>query len=301
MDADFMLSRWLVLVFVIGGVLLGREAWGQVVEPGEGGIFSMPFGVPRSVPPTEEEGEEEPDEIETDRDSFTPATTTTGYRRVIVESAYSFIDNRRVPDTHSLPEFVARFGIRDWLELRLGWNWEAGGAANAISSGGGGAELPTEDEIERDSQITYGFKAALTSQNAWRPRSAVILLAGTPTYGKDTATALVGTYVFGWEFANRWKWDTAMRYSYDSTEGDHFNLWAPSTVMKFPVSERMAAHVEYFGVFSQGRERDRAQHYFSPGIHFLIQPNLEIGTRVGWGLNEDAANFFANVGVGWRY
>jgi hypothetical protein len=44
MDADFMLSRWLVLVFVIGGVLLGREAWGQVVEPGEGGIFSTRFG-----------------------------------------------------------------------------------------------------------------------------------------------------------------------------------------------------------------------------------------------------------------
>src|SRR5262245_51228429 len=39
------------------------------------------------------EGEGEPDEIETDRDSFTPATTLAGRGRLIVESAYSFIDN----------------------------------------------------------------------------------------------------------------------------------------------------------------------------------------------------------------
>ncbi len=289
-----MLSRWLVLAFAMGGVLLGGQARGQFVEPGYGGVG-------RELESVSEVAEEERDEIETDRDSFTPATTTAGYRRVIVESAYSFIDNRRVPDTNSLPEMVARFGINDWLELRLGWNWEAGGAANAISSGGGGAELPTEAEIERDSQMVYGFKAALTSQNTWRPQSAVILQAATPTYGKDTATAVVATYVLGWELANRWKWDTAMRYSYDSTEGDHFNLWAPSTVLKIPVGERLAAHAEYFGVFSQGKERDRSQHYFSPGIHYLIQRDLEVGIRVGWGLNENAANFFSNVGVGWRY
>src|SRR5262245_49060578 len=38
------------------------------------------------------------DAIETDRDSFTPATTTAGRRRLIVESAYSFIDNRDVKE-----------------------------------------------------------------------------------------------------------------------------------------------------------------------------------------------------------
>ena len=27
----------------------------------------------------------------------------------------------------------------------------------------------------------------------------------------------------------------------------------------------------------------------------------ELGVRVGWGLTEDAPNFFSNVGVGWRF
>lgn len=247
-------------------------------------------------------GEEtEADEIETDRDSFTPATTVAGRGRWIVESAWSFIDNRRVPDTNSLPELVTRYGFNDWLELRLGWNWEAGGASSAVSSGGG---IPSEDfgdEIERESELSYGLKAKLTNQDAWRPDSAFIVQAGTPTYGHDTATNLVATYVFGWELANRWKWDTSMRYNYDSADGDHFNIWAPSTVLKVPVGERWMAHTEYFGVMSQGRERDRSHHYFSPGLHYLLTRNLEIGTRVGWGLNDDAANFFANTGLGWRY
>jgi hypothetical protein len=247
------------------------------------------------------EGEEEADEIETDRDSFTPATTTTASGRVIVESAWSFIDNRDVPETHSLPELITRYGVNDWLELRLGWNYEVGGAANTISGNASDPEEPTGSEIERDAQLFYGFKAALTSQTEWRPRSAVIVQAGTPTQGKDTATQMFATYVVGREFANRWKWDTAMRYGYDSSAGDHFNIWAPSTVLKVPIGEKWAAHAEYFGVFSQGRARDSSQNYFSPGLHYLVTPDLEIGTRVGWGLNDSAANFFANTGFGWRY
>lgn len=248
-----------------------------------------------------EDEESEADEIETDRDSFTPATTTTAVGRMIGESAWSYIDNRDVPDTNSLPELVMRMGVNDWLELRLGFNWEAGGAANAISSGGGNLEESPGSEIERDSQLFYGFKAALTSQYDWRPQSAVIVQGGTPTYGRDTATQLVTTYVFGWELDNRWKWDWALRYGYDSSEGDHFNIWAPSTVLKMPIGEKWTAHTEYFGVISDGRAADRGQHYFSPGIHYLVTRDLEVGIRVGWGLNDQAANFFSNVGAGWRY
>jgi hypothetical protein len=250
------------------------------------------------------EGEAE-DEIETDRDSFTPAATVAGCQRLIVESAWSFIDNRAVPDTNSLPELVLRYGVSDWLELRLGWNWEAGGAANAISGGGSDQQFEDEAEIERDSQIAYGLKAALTDQAGWWPESSFILIGATPTYGRDTATSLVATYVAGWELPiatpKRWKWDSALRYSYDSSEGDHFNLWAPSTVLKLPLGERWTTHAEYFGVFSHGRERVRSQHYFSPGVHCLLTSDFEIGIRVGWGLNDQAANFFANTGVGWRY
>jgi hypothetical protein len=291
----------LTIALVCSLALLGGQASAQYFQPRSMTTDQPPLSL-TELPEAGRAGEaEEADEIETDRDSFTPATTTAGYRRLIVESAWSFIDNHAVPDTNSLPELVTRYGINDWVELRLGWNWEAGGAANSISSGGSDPEVPTENAVERDSQLFYGLKATLTRQNGWRPQSVVILQAGTPTFGKDTATALFATYAVGWQLPNRWKWDSAIRYNYDSSAGDHFNLWAPSTVLKIPFGERWAVHGEYFGVFSQGREHDRSQNYFSPGIHYLVTRDLEIGIRAGWGLNRDAANYFNNIGFGWRY
>ena len=117
---------------------------------------------------------EEERELETDRDAFTPATSTAGLGTAIFESSYSFIDNRSVAETHSFPEVLLRFGVSERIELRLGWNYEVGGTGDVVSgsevsegSGGGGTE--------RESQVLYGLKASVTEQNDWLPRSAIIL------------------------------------------------------------------------------------------------------------------------------
>lgn len=248
-----------------------------------------------------EEEAEETDEVETDRDSFTPAITTAGRRRLIVESAWTFIDNRNVAETHSFPEYIARYGVTDRLELRLGWNYEVGGEGNSVSGGSGFAEPFEESKIVSESQIVYGIKSLVSEQSGWLPQSIVILQAGTPTSGPDTATAFVGTYAFGWQLPNRWKWDSSMRYSLDSEEGKHFSLWAPSTVLKRSFGERWNAHIEYFGIFADGSEKDTAKHFISPGVHYLITSDLEIGVRLGCGLNEQSPNFFANIGGGYRF
>jgi len=243
--------------------------------------------------------DEEP--LETDRDSFTPATTTVTRHRFIVESAYSFIDRRDRQDSHSFPEFVGRYGLADWFELRFGANYEVGGGGNAISGGGSGGVLNEPGKIERESQVTYGFKVSLTQQDSWKPRSAVILQGASPTSGPEATSQFIGTYVLGWQFSNGWTWDSAIRYATAEAEGDRHGAWAPSTVLKVPLAERWNAHAEYFGITSVGLAEARHHHYFSPGMHYLITNDLEIGVRVGWGLNEQASNFFSNVGFGWRF
>lgn len=249
------------------------------------------------IEPFNTEGE---GEIETDRDSFTPATTTAGNGLWIAEAAYTFIDNRGVPETHSYPELLLRRGVGDWLELRLGWNYEVGGAGSPVS-GNIPSDFGDDAELERESRISYGVKAVLTDQCGCRPESAVIIQGFTPTSGEANDTQLSTTYVFGWVTEGGAVWDSAIRYSTSSHEEDDFNVWAPSTVLKIPVGERWKAHVEYFGIFSDGREAETAQHYFSPGAHYLVTRNFEVGVRVGWGLNDQSANFFSNAGIGWRY
>lgn len=245
----------------------------------------------------------ERDEIETDRDSFTPASTLVGRRRLVAESAYSFVDNRGIKETHSFPELLIRYGITDRFEARLGWNYEVGGVGNATTGADAGDEDPNRSRTSliRERSIAYGFKVAITEQDRWRPRTAAILQGFTPTGGPDTATQMILTGIAGWEFANRWKFDTAFRYGTESEEGDRFNQWAPSAVVKVPIGEKWAAHAEYFGIFTTGSERNVTKHFFSPGLHYLVTPDFEVGFRVGWGLNDQSARFFSNIGIGARF
>ncbi len=244
---------------------------------------------------------QEADHIETDRDSFTPATTTAGQGRLILEGAYSFIDNVDIPESHSFPELVTRYGISDWLELRLGANYEVGGGSGSVSGGSSGLGDFESASIESEANVFYGFKAALTDQDGWMPESAVILQGYTPTSGPETKTQVVATYVFGWIFLEDWTWDSAIRCGTGTREEDDFNRWAPSTVLKVNLTEKWNAHVEYFGIYTDGLEKALSESYFSSGAHYLITPDTEVGVRVGWGLGGDAANFFSNVGFGFRF
>jgi hypothetical protein len=259
-----------------------------------------------ALPGEEPEGEAEPDEIETDRDSFTPATTLAARRRLIVESAYSFIDNRGVKETHSLPELVLRYGLTDRIELRLGWNYEVGGAGSDVTGVDAGDDDPfsSRARLRREYTLLYGVKLLVTKQERWLPGSALILQGFTPTGGSpgaSTDTQVSATYVAGWQLPRRCKFDAAIRYATASEEGDHFHSWAPSAVLKVPLGEKWNSHVEYFGIFTAGKERNATKHFISPGLHYLVTRDLEIGFRLGWGLNDQSARFFSNVGVGWRF
>ncbi|MFO0915583.1 MAG: transporter [Pirellulales bacterium] len=276
-----MVLRTLLALLAIP-LILTATAFGQ---EGQGGV-------------TDREGGTE--EIETDRDSFTPATSVAGRSRVIYEAAYSFIDNRRVDDTHSYPEFIARMGLTDTIELRVGWNYEVGGAGSPVS-GNVPDDFEAEPELERASRILYGGKIWLTSQSGWRPQSSIIVQGFTPTSGKSSSTDFSVTPVVGWQLARGWTWDSGLRYATSSLEDDHFNTWSPSTVLKVPLGERWKAHVEYFGTFSDGRAKETVVQFVSPGVHYLINANTEVGVRAGWGLNDQTPNFFTNVGIGYRY
>ena len=237
------------------------------------------------------------EELETDRDSFTFAPTTAGRDLSILESSYSFIDNRTGPEAHSVPETLLRRGVGDRLELRLGFNYEAGGPGTVSGSEVGGQDIETEDE----SRVLYGVKVETSDQEGWLPRSAAVVQGYTPTYGPSTVSTVVVGESWGWRFANGWEWTSAMRYGTGFDKGDAFNQWAPSTVVKAPVGERWNVHVEYFGILSTGKEEPVDSQFASFGGHVLVTEDFEVGLRVGWGLTDSSPNFFTNLGIGVRY
>jgi hypothetical protein len=298
---------WLAMIGF--GLLLVAASYGAAQKALPFQPNSVGEGFPRdSAEGEEREPEEEErrspfeDKIETDRDAFTPSTKTTPLNRLIMESSYSFIDNRGAPDTNSFPELLLRYGLFKRLELRLGWNYEVGGGGNVVSGNAGeSAEGVDTSGLTRVHRMLYGFKASLTEQQSWMPDSIMIVTGVTPTGGDATATQVRANYTFGWRLPNRWRIDSAVAFTTDSDSGNRFEVWAPSTVLRVPLGERFQVHAEYFGQFSENRSSNFARNFFSPGMHYLVTPNLEFGLRVGWGLNEQSARFFSNVGFGWRF
>lgn len=239
-------------------------------------------------------------EIETDRDSFTPATTLIPKSKVMIESAWGYIDNREGNDTHSLPELLIRYGAFEKLELRLAANYETGlsgvsGNSHHGTEGGGQGGGHEEEAF-----VLYGLKLDVTDQKGWIPDSA-ILVRGASTITEDsTTTRFIGSYVLGWTLRNGWGLASAIRYSSKESGGGTSEEWAPSAVVKIPLMENTKAHVEYFGIYTTGSEANDS-HYISPGVHYLITENFEVGVRVGWGLNDQSSKFFTNVGFGWQF
>ncbi len=233
-----------------------------------------------------QEGEE--DEIETDRDAFTRSPRIVAPGSLVLESSYMFLDQDAEFEGHLYPDLLVAL-----RRMRLGWNYEVGKSHHLAYAG---AEL-----VEEGLGI-YGVKLFLTSAEGLRPDSSLIIVGTTPTSGESNDTDFSLEYTFGWKLHNKLELESQVRYFQLAEEDDHFNEWAPSVVLKAPfMCGRAKAHVEYFGLFSDGRGENYQQHYIGPGIHFLITPDIEIGTRVFWGMGEDSAEFICLSGAGVRF
>ncbi|MFM9025598.1 MAG: transporter [Planctomycetaceae bacterium] len=239
-------------------------------------------------------------ELNTDRDAFTPATTTVEEGLRLLESSYTWIDNRGTPPTNSFPELLIRLGARERLEWRFGFNFEQGSGGSVVSAVEGGEGL-LGDELESESNLLYGFKVRVTDQRGWLPRSCVIMEGFTPVSGDVWGTEPASTYAFGWELPREWRFDAAIRYVYaDSTEG-RFDKWLPSAVLRIPLTDRWEVHGEWFGAWTAGLGDDTVRPFVGPGTHYMITPTFEIGCRMGWGLSRDAAAYFVDSGIGWHF
>jgi Putative MetA-pathway of phenol degradation len=257
--------------------------------------WSEPEGEP------EAEAEEREEFIETDRNSFTFAPFTPGRGRLILESAYSYINIGSEGTKHSFPESVLRYGIGDRLELRLGYNFETG-PASEVAEG----DIAGNFGINAAQQILYGFKYAVTRQRPefrLLPHSAFLAQAHTPVGSVEGQSQIRLGYVWGWILSNGWTFDQAVRFGTDREGKDGFTLWAPSTVLRIPLGRerRWFTHVEYFGIMTQAKENDFSKQFIDTGLHYFITPNFEVGSVVAFGINNQTRGILVNVGIGIRF
>ncbi len=239
-------------------------------------------------------------ELDADRDAFTPSAFCVDAGRGLVEGSYVFIDNATGLPTNNYPELLIRHGANEWWEWRFGVNYGIGSQGNVVTSVEVG-EGTLDGSTLYESSILYGFKMATSHQDGLMPDSCFIMEGATPTYGDVFGTVPVATCVAGWDLWGHWRLDGAIRYAYSEGPENWFSRWTPSVVLRAPITERWELHAEWFGSYTQGLQRNTQRPFFSPGTHYSITQNVEIGLRVGWGLSDAAAPFFSDAGIAIQY
>ncbi len=107
----------------------------------------------------------------------------------MVEGSYAFLDQDAEHEGHLFPDLLVRYGVSEWLELRLGWTYESGKFHQLAEEGA--------ERIEEGIGI-YGAKFRVTSADGLRPDSALIVAGYTPTSGRSNDTDFSLEYTFGW-------------------------------------------------------------------------------------------------------
>jgi len=237
-----------------------------------------------------------------DRPDFTESSTTVGLGVKQVEMGYTYtFDNDGTTQTksHSYPEMLWRVGVyADWLELRIAYNF--GDVFGATES------TETRTTTSGGEDLYLGFKIALTPQDGILPETALVLQT-TVASGDDVFSAgeaLPGfNYIYSWALDNDWslagqtQWNRAM----DAETTRPYSEFSQSLAIGKSFSEKLGGYYEWFCLIPDGADSAPVEHYMDGGFTYLIQNNLQLDIRAGFGLNEESADYFAGTGLIFRY
>lgn len=254
-------------------------------------------GVPTAPPdPTEE------DVLVTDRPDFTEAASTVGRGRLQIEAGYTFFHDEESGtevETHSYPETLYRIGLfEDWFELRIAYNF----LEEEIDD-----PLLGQTRLRGSDDLYLGAKIALTEQAGWLPEMAVIPQMFVPTGDSDFTNdeVLPGVnWLYAWE-VNEWLsvgGSTQVNRVRDET-GHFYAEVAQSAAMGVSLTDRWGAYGEYFGLYPNGAVASGVgpEHFLNGGVTYLVNNNLQLDVRSGFGLNSNAADFFTGAGLSVRF
>lgn len=243
--------------------------------------------------------------METDRPDFTEGTSVVGKGMLQIEAGYTFLEDREGKERftdHTAPEALLRIGIHDRVELRLGWEGFSTTEVNRFERNDVGRTVDRQSHSDGASDMALGFKVHLLDQEGWIPDFGVIGEVSLPVGSREKTSGDVDPevkWLWAYDLSERWSLAGNVNFGVPTSEHGRFFQTSVSVAVGLSVTERVGAYVEYFGFYPDDRGSDCA-HYANGGLTFLIHPDFQLDARVGWGLNEQADDFFAGIGMAYR-
>ena len=222
-----------------------------------------------------------------DRPDFTESAETVPMGHLQIEAGFTYYDD---PDVWTLPEALLRLGVTRDLEFRLRlpdyFDFDDGG---------------TDDDGITDMSI--GAKWRFADQDGAIPDMAVIPFLTIPTGDEpftDDDVQIGATLAAGWDLGDELSLGANLGLqTFDKENGGDSIATTTSVVLGLPVGEDTGAFVEYFAIYPGNF--DDAAHHIDGGVTHHIHNNLMLDARIGFGLNDEAPDFFIGAGVSWRY
>ncbi len=258
------------------------------------------FGVPGSAaasPVWQQEESATPVEagaLVTDRPDATESPETVGRGRLQLETGYTFASLGEA-DVHSVGEFLLRIGVLDEnVELRLGFN------SYTLIRGG---------ESNGSGFQNFGIGAKfrlLAGGGVGHLRPTVALLVGTsiPTGSEEIEARTArpeARLAAAWELSE--VVSVSSNVAWSSVKEDELDerhdVWGFTLALGYGISERWGAYLEYFGVYPVG-ERD-PENFVNTGLTYLINNDLQLDGRVGYGLDGRSDDLFIGLGTAIRW
>ena len=94
---------------------------------------------------------------------------------------------------------------------------------------------------------------------------------------------------------------TQFNISVDETSGSRYTEWAQSWTVATSLSESLGMYTEWYALFPDNAETAQVEHYLNGGFTFLLNDDLQIDIRTGTGINGNADDFFAGIGMSIRF
>lgn len=246
----------------------------------------------------QENEEEEPDRLVTDRPHFSEASSLVGLGRIQLETGYSYFrdNDGGTFQTHSFPEPLLRAGLfAEWFEFRLGYNY----LMERTNAGGVSSRASGSDDIY------VGAKLALTEQSDWLPEIALFpqfrMPTGSPAFTSNQV--LPGfNLAYSWVL-NEWlelECNTQLNRRLD--DADHYYAeYIQTANLEYDLTEHVGAFTEFIAFIPCGAIAARSEYYFHGGFVYFLSDNMQLDIHAGMGLNGPADDLaFTGAGLSVR-
>ncbi len=222
--------------------------------------------------------------VQTDRPDQTETPFTVPKNHFQIENGFLFEQTDNNTQFYTEPSTLIKYGLNDHFEL---------GVITEI------ATIKSNENITGLSPVTFRFKEKITDEKGCLPVTSFIGYLTVPRLSSKNfkATYLAPAFRFTMQHT------LSDKFSLGYNLGAEWNGESPEQIFiytlttGYSISNKIGAYVELYGFAPQS---SKADYRCDGGLNYLLQPNILFDISGGFGLTDNAPDYYYALGFSFR-